>query len=163
MNRNGKVGGIGLVLVTLQMSIKSSNHLKKVESLVHSLRLKSQKEWIEYCKSGKKPHDIPSHAHVIYKDSWISFGDWLGTGIVAPQNRRYIPFEEARKYVHSFGLEGYEQWIQYCKSGKKPHDIPSSPHMVYRDSWKAWGDWLGYEFRSYETNHQEPKQKLTLR
>src|SRR5437867_205323 len=36
-------------------------------------------------------------------------------------------FEEARAFVHSLGLESEFEWRAYCKSGKKPEDIPASP------------------------------------
>jgi len=33
---------------------------------VRSLGLKSYKEWREYCQSGQKPDDIPSHPYKVY-------------------------------------------------------------------------------------------------
>ena len=35
------------------------------------------------------------------------------------------PFAEARAFVHSRGLKSVPEWWVYCKSGKKPPDIPS--------------------------------------
>jgi hypothetical protein len=47
---------------------------------VHSLGLKSNKEWIKWCKSGSRPDDIPFNPSMIYKGKgWISMDDWLGT------------------------------------------------------------------------------------
>jgi hypothetical protein len=54
----------------------------------------------------------------------------------------FRPFEEARKYVHTLELKNYIEWREYCKSGKKPADIPTHPELVY-NSWKSMGDWLG--------------------
>jgi hypothetical protein len=34
--------------------------------------------WCEYCKSGQKPDNVPSNPDEVYKDSWISWCDWLG-------------------------------------------------------------------------------------
>ena len=43
------------------------------------LNLKSNKEWRQYCKSGKKPVDIPSNPDATYKNQgWINWADWLG-------------------------------------------------------------------------------------
>ena len=36
-------------------------------------------------------------------------------------------FEEARAFVHSLGLKSVPEWWVYCKSGKKPADIPANP------------------------------------
>jgi len=35
-------------------------------------------------------------------------------------------------------------WREYCKSGEKPDDVPSNPDEVYKESWKSWCDWLGW-------------------
>ena len=46
---------------------------------VRTLGLKSAKEWKAWSKSGKRPHDIPSHPEKMYKSSgWLSIGDFLG-------------------------------------------------------------------------------------
>jgi len=99
---------------------------------VRALNLKNQKEWFEYCKSGKLPNDIPIVPGRTYKNKgWKSFGDWLGTGMIANQLRQYRSFAEARRYVHSLGFKTHQQWKEYCNSGKKPEDIPSNPWAVY--------------------------------
>ena len=49
-----------------------------------------------------KPEDIPAYPDGVYKDSgWVSWGDWLGTGRIANQNKVYRSFDEARAFVHS--------------------------------------------------------------
>ena len=70
-------------------------------------------------------------------------GDWLGTGRIADQERKFRPFAEAREFVHSLKLPNENQWRKYCKSGKKPADIPSTPSITYKKEWKGMGDWLG--------------------
>jgi hypothetical protein len=45
-------------------------------------------------------------------------------------------FEEAREFVRTLGLKGQEEWKLYYRSGQKPHDIPSTPWMVYGNIWK---------------------------
>ena len=103
---------------------------------VHKLSLKNQSEWSKYCKSGKRPVFIPSVPSRQYKEQWKGWGDWLGTGYVANFEREYLPFEEAKKIVHSFGLGSKEDWETYVKSGKKPGTSPSDPSYVYKDKWK---------------------------
>jgi Integrase repeat unit len=112
---------------------------------VRSLGLKSQDEWGNYCRSGKKPNDIPVHPDRTYaKDGWSSWGDWFGTGFVARQLRKYRPFRKARAYVRHLGLTSRTEWDQYCKSGKKPADIPANPASVYaKEGWTSLGNWLG--------------------
>jgi exonuclease I len=82
----------------------------EAREFVHSLGLKNQQEWEKYCKSGKKPVDIPTHPHIIYKDNWNDFPDWLGY-----EKKKWRPFEQAREYVRSLGLKDSRQWNEYCK------------------------------------------------
>ena len=42
-------------------------------------------------------------------------------------------FESARDFVRKLKLKSKEEWIEYCKSGKKPDDIPSDPWDVYKE------------------------------
>ncbi|MGC2426013.1 MAG: hypothetical protein WA421_03180, partial [Nitrososphaeraceae archaeon] len=46
---------------------------------VHSLRLPSQFEFEDLCRTGKLPKDIPSNPARTYKDKgWVDMFDWLG-------------------------------------------------------------------------------------
>jgi hypothetical protein len=118
---------------------------KDARDFVHSLHIKNLDGWKIYCKSDEKPLDIPADPKKTYKtNEWISWSDWLGTKVIANQNKKYRPFEEARKYVHGLGLRDVAEWKYYCKTDKKPENIPASANQVYKDSgWISFGDWLG--------------------
>jgi hypothetical protein len=109
------------------------------------LNLKCRPEWQEYCKSGCKPADIPANPHATYKnEGWISYGDWLGTGRIANQNKIYTTFVEAREFVHKLNLKSQRQYFNYCKNSNKPDNIPRAPHKSYKNKgWISWPDWLG--------------------
>jgi superfamily II DNA or RNA helicase len=130
-------------------SIASRNRkyrpFEEAREFVRSLRLTSADNWFDYCKSGKKPADIPTGLTRVYKDDWKGMGDWLGTGYIAKKDRQYRPYEEAKKFVHSLNLTGADEWLNYCKSGEKPKDIPTGPVGIYKNEWKGWWDWLGHE------------------
>ncbi|CAN5515657.1 hypothetical protein BH18THE2_BH18THE2_22250 [soil metagenome] len=115
----------------------------QAREVVRKLGLKSVKEWEQYCKSASKRQDIPWKADRKYKKEWISWGDWLGTGRIADQNKIYRAFEEAKEFVNALKFRSGEEWKRYCKSGKKPDDIPASPSGTYGNKWKGMGDWLG--------------------
>jgi superfamily II DNA or RNA helicase len=112
---------------------------------VRGLDLKSRTEWSEYCNSGKRPVDIPSNPGQNYAGAgWLGWGDWVGTGAVAPQLRQFRSFKDARAFVHRLGLKSFEEWSDYSKSGKRPNDIPGNPYKIYADAgWLGWGDWVG--------------------
>jgi Phage-integrase repeat unit len=118
---------------------------KEARKYIRSLGLKNQAEWNSYCKSGRKPQDIPSHPSNKYNKDWIGWGDWLGTGTIGPHDRVYRPFKDAREFVQSIGIKNMEEWKNYCRSGNKPEDIPANPVAVYEREWTWWADWLGYE------------------
>jgi superfamily II DNA or RNA helicase len=118
---------------------------EEARSYVRSLGFKSKSEWQVWSKSDARPDNIPANPPQVYKDKgWVGWGDWFGTGIIAPQNRIYRPFEEARTYVRSLGLKSVTEWRSWCKSGARPEDIPGNPPQIYkRNGWIGWGDWLG--------------------
>jgi hypothetical protein len=71
-------------------------------------------------------------------------GDWLGTGSIAPFNRTFRPFEEARTFVRNLGLKSQTEWQDWSKSDNKPDDIPATPSRTYKnEGWRGFGDWLG--------------------
>ena len=122
---------------------KQFRDFESAREFVRKLNLKGQKEWVEYCASGNKPADIPSNPNTTYKKEWIRTGDWLGTGTISTHQRVYRSFEEAGNFVRTLNLKNREEWREYCKSGNKPDDIPSSPHYTYKKDFKGWGDFLG--------------------
>ena len=122
---------------------------EEARKFVHGLRLKNKAEWAEYAKSNKKPKDIPTDPSTVYKNQWISWGDWLGTGSVKPGDIMYRSFIDARKFVRKLKLKNAKEWREYCKTGKKPKDIPANPAGVYKDEWLDIGDWLGTGFIPY--------------
>jgi hypothetical protein len=126
----------------------------EAKSLVQKLGLKNYREWYEYCKSGKKREDIPTNPMKVYRKEWKGMGDWLGTGRIANRHKEYRGFSEAREFVRQLNLKSQTEWRDYCKSGKKPADIPGNPARTYGSLWKGFGDWLGTgrtrDFRSFE-------------
>ncbi|MGB7956484.1 MAG: integrase repeat-containing protein [Candidatus Nitrosopolaris sp.] len=82
---------------------------------VHELGLKSLKAWTNYCKSGSKPADIPSNPNKTYGKDWKDWGNWLGSGNIAPQKRLYLKFEEGREFVQSLGLKSQAEWANIVK------------------------------------------------
>src|SRR5262249_940632 len=115
---------------------------KEARTLVRKLGFRNDREWRAYCKSGRKPSDIPTVPDRSYQADWISWSDWLGTKPPRPVNG-WRPFKKARAYFRTPELANKSEWFAYCKSGKRPNDIPSNPQQVYRADWVDWADWLG--------------------
>lgn len=113
------------------------------------LNLKSINDWNDFVKSGKKPDDIPNAPHMTkqYKNEWVSWGDFLGTSNVASFNKVYRNFVEARKYIHTLGLKSFADWNRFCKSGKRPDDIPYHPERNYKSEWLGFEDFIGVQYK----------------
>ena len=118
---------------------------KKARFYARNLNIKTYKDWVKYHNVNKIPDDIPKSADLYYKNKgWISWGDFLGTGVVADRLKKWMPFQEAKKIVRGLGLKSGKEWKEYCKSDKKPKNIPSHPDKSYKKmGWKNWIDWLG--------------------
>ena len=117
----------------------------EARSFARSLKLKSGQKWREWARTTNKPDNIPIHPNDVYKNNgWIGWGDWLGTGVIANQNRQYRPFEDARRFARSLDISTKEQWGEWAKTEDRPDDIPANPSTKYNGGgWTGWGDWLG--------------------
>lgn len=114
--------------------------------VVRSLNLKSSKEWNKLSKAGKRPHGIPSNPHIIYKEEWISWYDFLGTtGPVAHRGDFFWTYPQARKVANKLKLMGETAFRAYAKSDERPERMPFDPHKFYktRGTWIDWYDFLG--------------------
>ena len=127
---------------------------EKAREYIHGLKLKSQSEWFKYCrnqlKDKQRPENIPTKPYQIYKDKgWINWGDWLGTGSIYPGLMEYLPYSEAKAFVHALKINSAKEWNAYCAGktshlSKKPSNIPANARAVYQNKgWIDWGDWLG--------------------
>jgi hypothetical protein len=109
--------------------------------------IKNSKEWFQQYQKGNIPIDIPLSPNSVYiKSGWISWGEWLGSGYVANQQRAYMEFTSARYHVQKLRLKSVSDWKEYCKSKHIPNDIPKNPDQYYKNKgWISFGDWLGTE------------------
>ena len=72
-------------------------------------------------------------------------------------------FEDARKFVRSLKLKSFNEYRKYCKSGKKPADIPTAPNTVYENKgWISVDDWLGTGVVAYKYKTCLKKKLIAL-
>ncbi len=123
------------------------------KEFIHTLRLKSGAQWSNYLKGQYPnlpplPKDISRYPHITYKNKgWKGMGDWLGTYTIATRDRKYIPYQEAQRFIHSLNLKNYKEWKKYCKGHyisipPLSREIPSNPNITYAKEWKGWPAWL---------------------
>jgi len=148
---------------------KQFRSFEDAKKIIQKLGISGQKNWGDFCKSGKLPKNIPTNPRKIYKENWKGWGDWLGTGTVSTQLRKYWSFEKARDHVHKLNIKSQKEWNEYVKLRKLSAEIPSDPYKVYKNKgWISWGDWFGtgyvaHTLRTYLSFNEAKKFVHTLK
>jgi superfamily II DNA/RNA helicase len=69
---------------------------------------------------------------------------------VEDKTKKYLPFDEARRYVRALKLSSPSDWVKFIKkvdiknNKLLPDNIPTSPSNIYKnEGWKDIYDWLG--------------------
>jgi superfamily II DNA or RNA helicase len=116
--------------------------LEDAIKFVHKLKLKNRKEWTEYCKNGNKPTDIPNSFWNVYD---ISTGEFLGTNVIATNDRVYLSYDIAKNIVSKMGFKNNKEYRKAHKEGKIQSNIPSTADKSYKKkgTWGGWKDFLG--------------------
>jgi hypothetical protein len=121
---------------TVASSRRKFRPFREARAFARKLNLKSEAEWRTYCKGklpqkARLPEDIPAHADRTYAGrGWVSWGDWLGTGVASAVTRQFLPFREARAFVRLLQLGSRSEWVDFCRAGLH-HDIPRRPDRIY--------------------------------
>lgn len=119
----------------------------EAREFVRTLRIGGSLNWPRYVRgefSDKppKPADIPASPKNAYAAEWQGWGDFLGSGNVAPKDRVFRPFDQARAYVRTLGFRTGEEYRAWHKS-TRPTDLPSNPATTYADAgFVDWPDFL---------------------
>lgn len=134
---------------------------ESARDFARQLGLTSSEKWIEYCKGRfphliEKPEDIPTNVARKYaNEGWNGYKDFLQSNIHRQKYSKFLPYEEARQFIHSLKLKDYKEWQKYIfgefpELPQKPKNIPSNPSGVYKDKgWIGIGDWIGSEAFPY--------------
>ena len=115
----------------------------EARDIVRSKNLKNKEEYALWSKSPERPDSIPVAPNHVYKGDFLSWGDWLGTGRIANQNKQFFTFIEARALVRRKNFKKREDWKSWISSPEFPKNMPKEPAETYKDQWISWGDWFG--------------------
>jgi len=127
---------------TIAPFLRKYRSYDKAKKYAQSLKLKSRKEWVEHTKSKNFPKDIPAYPNNTYKKEFKSVGDFLGTGFIAPQLRKFRSYDKAKKYAQSLKLKSQKEWKQHTKSENFPKDIPVNPNQTYKKEFEGYSLFL---------------------
>jgi hypothetical protein len=91
-----------------------------------------------------KPKSIPRFPYRVYVDEWTNWNDFLGTNnkFNEKMGMKWRPYDEAVLWVHSQKISSFPAWMEFCRTGNLPADIPARPELAYK-KWISWNHWLG--------------------
>ena len=120
---------------------------EEAKKFVQPLKLSGQRAWFKLAKLKKIPQGIPINVVRIYKNHWISWGEFLGNGRISRHSYIFKSYEDAKKFAQSNNIKSSAEWIKLAKEKKLPDDIPHTPDKLneYKPHWKGWGEFLNNE------------------
>jgi hypothetical protein len=108
------------------------------------LRQRGIKTQSAYKAFQREDPKAPSQPERVYKEEWKNYGEFLGTDIIANQNKEFMSFEAAASFVRQLHLRSQKEFYEWCRNGLRPAELPSNPQGAYKDKgWKGWADFLG--------------------
>lgn len=124
---------------------------EKAREIAERFGIKTEDEWLKFCKDGKKPKNIPTYPRDMYeKEGWVGFRDWIG----APNpSDRFLSYKDAKKFVAGIDVNSESKWRKYTKLDEFPDFLPVDPSDFY-DDWISWYDFFGKsdDERKYKVN-----------
>ena len=140
----GKAMGTGLAPATLVRKDQQFLPFKKALLYARSLKLKGQKEWRDWAKTGVRPANMPSTPD---KPTSTTGGKAMGTGwapATLPQRQAVPAVQEGAAVCTHPQAEKPERMEDWAKTGVRPANMPSTPDRIYKhDGWQGYGHWLG--------------------
>lgn len=129
---------------------KTFHSYEEAKKIVHTYEFISISEWNRnYNQTDIRFDKLPSEPDRTYKNSgWVSWSDFLGVSYVGQIKYNFLPFDEARNYMHKIGLNNLYEWEKFKKDGIKPSFIPSQPERTYKNKFKGYMDFLGYQYNN---------------
>ena len=114
-----------------------------MQVLVKNLGIRTQSQYHEWKRSDKSPNDIPFHPNRTYKKEWVNWGEFLGTGNVSKNKKKFKSYEVVRTLMGELNIRTQDQFNEWKRSGKSLNDIPFRPDRTYKKEWVSWGEFLG--------------------
>jgi predicted helicase len=141
-----------------------SKEFEPVLEVVRALATNDERiiDELEAKKKGEKTHtrimEVEGTDYIAETFNLTDFASSIETKVwqrATPLTRRYLPYEEAIKFVHSLKLKGYADWRAYCVKKypnlpPMPENIPPAPYQFYGrelfyNTHGGWRAWLGLQ------------------
>lgn len=143
-------------------TIRASRFLPfdKAKEYMKQFNLRTEADFRVWRKN--KPDFIPANPNRAYRnDNWMGFGEFLSGKVTPPNDRKFRPYKQTKKYVQSLGLKTQRDWINYANNNELPIDIPKTLEYVYKNEWEGWSTFLNSEnARDYRKDPKTGKRYL---
>lgn len=99
---------------------------------------------------------IPSNPKNIYKE-------WTGwTEFLEPKST-FVSFYKARAFARKLKLKSYKEWLEFCRTGNRPKNIPCNPNCTYTDEFLGYPDFLSFKPYRKRTNKNLKRTNKNLK
>lgn len=114
---------------------------------VQKLQLKNKRAWTDYTQTDEFSTlgKLPSNPMSSYGLTFLSWGDFLGTGNIANRKKTFLSLENAKAQIRLINprISSEATWRKANREGKIPTTIPKNPSVYYvNQGWIGWGDFL---------------------
>ena len=141
---------------------KTKGYLSYTEAVnyLKELQINSSSEWVKKYNTGLINVDLfPKKPNRYYKNrGWISWGHFLSNGRVQNGLRKFITFEECKKFAKMNNINSQFEWMNLIK----PEDVPSSPSSTYKKEWKSWMDFFDRETHNVKRKYLDMEELKNL-
>ena len=133
--RTQRKGSSNSVFVTINVA----------KELLKPFNIKTISQYKKLHKNLNLPQGVPSKPFNSYKNKgWKDWSDFLGHEIIAPQDKKFLTYEESIPVIRSYGFQSTSELREYVKKNGLIKGIPSNPNQEYKDKgWVNAGEWLG--------------------
>lgn len=117
---------------------------EQAKTYIQALGIKTQHEFFAWRKTDQRPETMPPDPNKVYFE-FEGWGEFLGTGRIANQNKKYRSYEEAKIFLKPLRITSGKHFRKLCAIGIIPKDIPNSPYAFYskQKSWISFPDFFG--------------------
>ena len=99
-------------------------------------------EWKEFCKTDKKPRNLPINPKTAYKKEWIDWDHFLN--VLNTGKKEFISYQESSQYAKKQNIRSSTEGFEHCRNKEKPANIPCNPAITYKGKgWNGWREFLG--------------------
>ena len=121
--------------------VSAQKHLSERLDMLSKYEIPKLKQTIIYTISRNRTPVSPQ----TFREEWCDChkaSSHFGVPDPFANSNQLMPYIDARALAQSLKLRGEQEWVERCKSKKRPTNMPANPQQAYA-KWTSWDDWLG--------------------